>query len=112
MSAEAGSKRPTGPRAALFTAPAAGASTPPPVRHLTSVDDRHALFSAPPRETGALVVECQRCEARTPLSLVAVARALLPSVWVPGRAFPRYMRCPADGHAAWCRVHWRMLVSR
>jgi hypothetical protein len=68
---------------------------------------RQALFSAGQRRPGMVVVECSRCQARTPISLLALAWQLVPSVWLPGRRWPRWMRCPTCHRLAWCRVGWR-----
>ena len=76
-----------------------------------AADGRRALFSAPPRRKGTVVVECGRCQARSPIPFPELGVKLLPSVWVPGRAFSRLMRCPACGRPSWCRVHWRSLFS-
>ena len=93
---------PTG-RQALF-GPPTGAAAP-------SANGRHALFSAPPRGRGQVVVECGRCHGRTPQSLVQLVGRLVPSLWLPGLAFSRLMRCPACDTVAWCRVHWRTLLG-
>lgn len=92
-------------REALF-----GPARPPAGAH-GDADGRLALFSAPPRRKGTVVVECRQCQARTPVPLVALGPRLVPSVWVPGRAFSRLLRCPACRQMAWCRVRWRTLLD-
>ena len=70
---------------------------------------RRAVFSASRRRPGSVVVDCGRCEARTPVVLPMLALQLVPSVWVPGRSYSRWMRCPACGAVTWCRIDWRAL---
>lgn len=67
---------------------------------------RQALFSAPARRKWTVVIECGRCQARTPVPLMELGPRLVPSLWLPGRPFSRLLRCPAGGHLAWCRIHW------
>ncbi|HWE54958.1 MAG TPA: hypothetical protein VG435_05570 [Acidimicrobiales bacterium] len=72
-------------------------------------EGRRALFSEPAQvEPGhrEAVVHCRTCLAATPLSLVGLARALVPSVWLPTRPWPRLMRCPACRRVSWCRIDW------
>jgi hypothetical protein len=95
-----GADRPAG-KSALFSAPQ------PPSEPVRRGEGRQALFSAPPRRRGTVIVECDRCEARTPVPLVELGVRLLPSLWVPGKSFSRLMRCPSCTHRTWCRIHWR-----
>jgi hypothetical protein len=74
-------------------------------------EGRRAVFSAPPRRKGNVVVECEQCGAHTPVPLVEIPVRLFPSLWIPGRTYSRLMRCPAGGHAAWCRIHWRAALD-
>lgn len=68
---------------------------------------RHALYSAGPRRTGTVVVECSRCLNHSRMSLVEVGvRIALISAWIPGRRFSRWMQCPECERRTWCRVHW------
>jgi hypothetical protein len=67
---------------------------------------RQALFSAPPRRKWTVVIECARCQSRTPVPLIELGPRLVPSLWLPGRSFSRLLRCPAGGHLAWSRIHW------
>ena len=53
---------------------------------------------------GSLVVVCRTCRARTPMSLVELGLALVPSLWLPTRPWPRLMRCPSCHHVSWCRL--------
>jgi hypothetical protein len=93
-------------KAALF-------SSPQPRTRTGTDSGRRAVFSAPPRRRGSVVVECQTCEARTPVPLVRLPQGLIPSLWLPlpGRAYSRLMRCPACGRPAWCRIHWRAALG-
>ena len=102
MSERNGADRPAG-KEALFSAPR---PSPAPVQR-GGGEGRQALFSAPPRRRGTVIVECDRCDARTPVPLVELGVRLLPSLWIPGKSFSRLMRCPACTHRTWCRVHWR-----
>jgi hypothetical protein len=70
--------------------------------------DRRALFSAPERRRGTVVVECRTCEARTPVPLVSLGWYLFPSVWLPWLDWPYLMRCPSC-HRYWssCRISVR-----
>ena len=92
-------------REALFGPPRPAAGQMP------GAEGRRALFSAPPRRKGTVVVECDRCQARTPVPVVELGPKLVPSVWVPGRSFSRLLRCPACRQRTWCRVHWRTLFN-
>ena len=96
------------PREALF------GPVPPPMDHQPPQSEgKQALFSAAPRRRGTVVVECSRCEARSPVPLAALGFRLVPSLWlpIPGRSFTRLMRCPACESPAWCKVHWRTLLD-
>jgi hypothetical protein len=98
---DSGRRRPVDGKHALFTA----ASAPPPAETAPARGEgRKAVFSAPAREPGTVVVHCSSCDADTPVTLTALGRALVPSVWMPFRRFPHFMRCPACHHASWCRV--------
>jgi hypothetical protein len=70
-------------------------------------EGKAALFSIGPRRAGTVVVDCGGCGERRRLSLVDVgARLASFSVWLPNRRRPHWMRCPACGRHAWCRVGW------
>lgn len=74
---------------------------------------RQALFSpqvadvTPDRSTA--VVHCRTCLAETRVSLARLAAALVPSLWLPARPWPRLMRCPACHRVSWCRIDWPRL---
>ncbi len=75
---------------------------------------RRALFSStePAAQSpgpGTAVVHCRTCLAATPMSLPALGLALIPSLWLPTRTWPRLMRCPACRRVAWCRIDWPVL---
>ena len=80
---------------------------PPEVSSTAANAGRRAVFSAPRRRRGDVLVECERCGAHTPVPLVSIGPKLIPSLWIPGRRYSRFMRCPECGEASWCRVHWR-----
>ena len=82
-----------------------------PVAGRSGARGKEALFSAPPRRSGTVVIECDRCEAQTPVPVVELLPRLVPSVWIPGRSFSRFLRCPSCGSWAWCRVRWRTLTG-
>lgn len=92
-------------RAALFTASGRRQKAP------TAGEGRHAFFSAPPRQRGNVVIECQTCEARTPVPLHELPVRLTPSIWIPGRAYSRLMWCPSCRRPRWCRVDWRAALG-
>ena len=72
---------------------------------------RRALFSTPGRpKRGQVVVECRTCLNHTSIGLTGLASRLVGSLWVPGRPWPRLMRCPNCSRISWCRVHWAELV--
>jgi hypothetical protein len=93
-------------REALF-----GPVAPPMDHQPPAGEGRQALFSAAPRRPGTVLVECSRCEARSPIPLASLGFRLVPSLWIPGRSFSRLMRCPACENPAWCKVHWRTLLD-
>jgi hypothetical protein len=93
-------------REALF-----GPVAPPLEGIPTAAEGRRALFSAKPRQKGTVVIECSRCEARSPVPVLELGPRLVPSVWIPGRSFSRLLRCPACGRFAWCKVHWRSVLG-
>ena len=93
-------------REALF-----GPVSPPYEGIPTAAGGRRALFSAPPRQRGTVVIECSDCEARSPVPLIELGPRLLPWVWIPGRSFSRFLRCPGCGNFTWCKVHWRSVLG-
>lgn len=86
-------------------------------------EGRMALFSGPRLERGArdaapagterphrratVEVECRTCLARTRVGLGELVSSLVPSIWLPGRSWPRLMVCPSCHRLSWCRLHWR-----
>jgi hypothetical protein len=75
---------------------------------------RRALFSSTEPVAGTprgrlAVVHCRTCLAATEVSLPALGLALVPSLWIPTRPWPRLMRCPACHRVAWCRIDWPSL---
>lgn len=92
---------------ALFTPP----PTPPPddqvARGAEPVDGKEALYSAGPRRSGTVVVECSRCLNHTRMSTVELGvRIAFVSLWIPGKRFSRWLQCPECERRTWCRVHW------
>ena len=70
-------------------------------------DGHEALYSAGPREAGTAVMTCSACGVRSRISLVeTIVRILAISVWIPGRAYSRWMQCPSCQDRTWCRVEW------
>jgi hypothetical protein len=92
-------------KAALFS------QNPASVRRRPANTGRRAFFSAAPRTRGSVVVECQTCEARTPVPLVELPVRLVPSLWIPGRPYSRWMWCPSCRHPTWCRIDWRAALG-
>lgn len=102
-------------RRALFSEP--GAEGRSAVREPAA--GRRALFSdevveaagrrdtSPDRRTA--VVHCRTCLEATPVSLVSLGLAMVPSLWLPTRPWPRLMRCPACHRVSWCRIDWPSL---
>lgn len=107
----AGPKRARPGRQALFT----DAGAPPAPATGNAGPGRRAVFSdtAAAGPAGAdrttAVVHCRTCLAATKVSLASLGVALLPSLWVPTRPWPRLMRCPACHRTSWCRIDWPKL---
>jgi len=96
-------------RNALFGAPQLAEHPAPAV---AGGGGRRALYSAPPRRRGCVVVECERCSAHTPVPIPDLW-TLLPAIWlpIPGRRYTRLLRCPSCHGLAWGRIAWRTLLS-
>ncbi len=96
---------PTGKRA-LFESPVQA----PPETRLggASREGRDALFSSDRRTPGTVVIECERCSARSRVGLAELGiRLLTGSAWLPGRGSrPHWMRCPSCNRRTWCRIGW------
>lgn len=116
-------------RRALFSEASPG--PPPPAETLRP--GRHAVFSGPPAGSSgveppgvgpeppgvgnepagggrtAAVVHCRTCLSATRVGLPRLAAALVPSLWLPTRPWPRLMRCPACQRVSWCRIDWPQL---
>jgi hypothetical protein len=87
---------------ALFAPPATSETTPG-----EDGPGKHALFSAGPRRSGTVVVECSRCFAHTRMTTVELGvRIAFFSLWIPGKRYSRWMQCPECERRSWCRVHW------
>ncbi|MCB1005828.1 MAG: hypothetical protein KDB35_16715 [Acidimicrobiales bacterium] len=92
-------------RHALFSAPVDAARDQ--LRPGNAKEGRDALYSTGPRQTGTVIVECSSCDGRTRASLVDLGIRLVSiSVWLPGRRYSHWMRCPTCHQHTWCRVGW------
>lgn len=68
---------------------------------------KHALYSAGPRRSGTVVLECSRCLNHSRMSVVeAGVRIVFISAWIPGKRFNRWIQCPECERRTWCRIHW------
>lgn len=68
---------------------------------------KHALYSAGPRRSGTVVVECSRCLNHTRMPTIeAGVRIAFFSLWIPGKRHSRWMQCPECERRTWCRIHW------
>jgi hypothetical protein len=95
---------PTG-KHALFTSPVRAA--PDQLTPGNQKEGRDALFSTGPRQAGTVIVTCSTCRVRTRSSLVDLGVRLLSiSMWIPGRRYNHWMRCPACAQHTWCRIGW------
>lgn len=67
---------------------------------------KQALFSRSERSSGAgrVSVRCSRCRAATSVGPIRAVRLLVPSLYVPLRAYPSLLRCPACQRISWCRL--------
>ena len=89
-------------------------------------EGKRALFSSTDssRPSGAILIECSRCERVTALTLAAAVRAAFPALHLSvavgrgdrettigvlrGRRHGSWLRCPACGHGSWVRVTVRV----
>jgi hypothetical protein len=96
---------PTGKRA-LFETPV---QAPPETRFGGPTrSGRDALFSSDRRSPATVVIECERCAARTRVGLADLGiRLLTGSAWLPLRGDrPHWLRCPSCRRRSWCRIGW------
>lgn len=90
--------------------PAALRRVPTPTTEPRRVDPqgKRSLFSeevAPP-SVGSVALHCDKCDARSVVSMVKAARLAFPAVYVPvpGRTDRIWMKCPACRHRGWVHV--------
>jgi len=70
-------------------------------------DGKQALFSSARPRLGTLVVECERCHARTRLAYAERVRRSLPvALWMPWRKYSRRARCPVCEQRTWLAARW------
>jgi hypothetical protein len=90
-----------------------GASVSPPVAGRRALFSDEVVEAAGRRDSSpegrTAVVHCRTCLEATPVSLVSLGLALMPSLWLPTRPWPRLMRCPACHRVSWCRIDWPSL---
>lgn len=68
---------------------------------------KHALYTAGPRRSGTVVMECSHCLNHTRMTTVeACVRIAFISLWIPGKHFSRWVQCPECERRTWCRIHW------
>lgn len=93
-------------KSALFTPP----PSPPAEDRLPGdpvPQGKHALYSAGPRRSGTVVVECSRCLNHSRMTTIELGvRVAFLSLWIPGKRYSRWMQCPECQRRTWCRVHW------
>lgn len=72
---------------------------------------RRALFSEEavdrgdaPSARGVAVLVCRRCGTSTSLGVIGLVTGLVPSLWIPGRRWSHWVRCPACDRLSWCRL--------
>jgi uncharacterized protein with PIN domain len=78
-------------------------------RRLVTADyeGKRALFSPTDARpaAGSVTVDCSTCRARSTLTMVQAARALVPSAHLPVlRRYASWMRCPTCRRRTWCRL--------
>ena len=75
------------------------------------VQGKSSLFSSEPvtPSLGSVVITCSQCHQATAVSYARAVRLSVPSVhlYLLGRAFPTWMRCPACDERHWVRVRIR-----
>jgi hypothetical protein len=79
---------------------------------LTDTEGKRALFSTstPKPAFGSVTIECSACSKTSVLSPARAGRLLLTTVHAPGlrRRHVSWLRCPACGRRAWCRLKMRI----
>ncbi len=69
---------------------------------------KRVLFSGAdqPPSIGSVAVDCPKCNRRSVISVVRLARLALPGVYVPvpGSAHRAWIKCPACGVRSWVSV--------
>ena len=77
----------------------------------TDMQGKQALFSraSQPPPIGSAAIECTRCNRRSVVTLVRLARLSLPGVHVPstGAGHRALLKCPACDQRSWVRVTLR-----
>ena len=92
-------------KAALFQSPVAAA--PDTLGTGNQKEGKDALYSTGPRQPGTVIIECSACQARSRTNLVDLGVRLVSiSVWIPGRRYPHWIRCPACYDHTWCKIGW------
>ncbi len=78
-----------------------------PLVHHEPVDSHEALYSTADHAAGTVLIVCSRCEVRSRIPIIeSIVRIMSISLWVPGRAYNRWMQCPACQTRSWCRIDW------
>lgn len=93
---------PTGTRALFEASPA----VTPQVVDARADEGRTLLYSSAPEAAGTVPVDCGTCGARSRIGLVEVGLRMVPSLFVPLRRYPHWMRCPSCERRTWCRIGW------
>jgi hypothetical protein len=69
---------------------------------------KRALFSdeISPPSLGSVALHCGKCDSRSVVSMVQVARLAMPMMYIPspGRTDRVWMKCPACSARSWVRV--------
>ncbi|MEZ5185411.1 MAG: hypothetical protein R2720_06675 [Candidatus Nanopelagicales bacterium] len=77
-------------------------------RRMSDPQGKRALFSDEiiPPSMGSVALHCTKCDCRSVVSMVQVARLAMPMLYVPtpGRTDRVWMKCPACSSRSWMRV--------
>lgn len=69
---------------------------------------KRALFSGAdqPPSVGSVAVDCPKCDRRSVISVVRLAKLALPGLYlpVPGSSHRAWIKCPACGERSWVSV--------